>query len=189
MQTLAHISVCRLLEHFKDYDEQSADLIRQVLDEFGAKTLVRGAHTPRAFAGLRHLGPDWQHVDACRVYLAGLAPRKAAAFFESVAACDRRDDAVVWRDVAAVCRAFVGNDRFKRDMTGPLLPKAAADTCRTLRNLADSRADERPDSTILDNQRPRRLHWRFQDLRQAATDPRYRTTQVVRGPWFPGYEH
>lgn len=167
---LVQISICRLLEHFKDYDDASADLVRQVLlEDFGVKSIVRGARTPRAFAGLRYLGADWHSVDACRVYLAGVAPRKAAAFFAAIAEWDDDDVNVVWRDVAAVCRAFVGNDRFKRDMIGPLLPKAAADACRTLRNLADARADQRPDSAILEERRPRRLHWRYQDLRRLST--------------------
>lgn len=169
-----------------------------LLETFGIKVITKCAFaSPASLRGLKYLdGPkdkEWDLVDACRNYLAAVNDaRRPAAMFHSMESSlrvmvDFREDnqlAATCSDIAQICRAFLGNDRYKRDMKGNSLPKLAADRCRALRNLADAKCEalrlnstcQRKD-TALKNRK----------FREAAvlTSSRHPTA----GPWFPGYEH
>lgn len=200
--TLRQLCIAKVLESSRHCDRASLDACTDLLVEhFSINALTKAAfHSPAALAGLKHLASsgdgEWALVDAARNYLGRLKSHvHATAYFRSVEASLRHqlevdkgkksdDVAAVCRDVAAVCKAFLGNDRFKRDMTGVLLPKVAADRCRALRNLAEAHEE----ANVSRQPMGRAPSWRFQEHRQAASRGNLRPLPV-RGPWFPGYEH
>lgn len=181
--------VTRLLASLHACDEDSVQACKDILLAIGGiELVVRGAFgSPAALAGLERFG-EWEIVDACRVYI---AKTKRPLVFSFVVDCFKESvpDREVCLAVGRVCRAFLGNGRYKRDMKGPLLPTHTADTCRALRNIADRAAAKQETTTRFTRDGKRRTivehHWRYQDLRHHASAP----NDIRRGPWFPGYEH
>lgn len=181
------LCVRAVLVDAKDYDVASRrEIVAVLLDVVGVPGIIDAAATsPAAFAGLLDLPGDLSLIDDCRRNLALGKKDRAKKFFQRLL-----DEAKLSMDspqrVAAVAKAFLGTDRFKRDMVGPLLPKPAADVCRSLRNLAER-------SEVTPTKPTPQKHWRYQDLRlHSQNGLRYRdprTTPPPRSPHFPGYDH
>lgn len=197
--SLRELCISRILALASSCDKSSMRMCKSLLLEiFGIKVITKCAFaSPAALRGLKYLdGPkdkEWDLVDACRNYMATVNDaRRSAAMFHSVesslrAMIDVRKDnqlAEICDDIAQICRAFLGNDRYKRDMKGNSLPKLTADRCRALRNLADAKCESLRVNSPFQHRDTLRRH---QSLRKAAVRTSSRHPTV--GPWFPGYEH
>jgi len=200
--SLRDLCVARFLVEARLLDEASRrEVVAVLLEVVGLERIVAAAaSSPAAFAGLHYLpaSGDLSLTDDCRRYLATNGKALAAAFFRNLADAAKVTDLTIGQcdAVVAVAKAFVGNDRFRRDMTGQLLPKPAADACRSLRKVAQARADDlaAKGASSSSSRRPQQYR-RFQDLRHHTTtlnSARYSlpgTWVAPRNPHFPGYDH
>uniref|UniRef100_A0A7S3NJG0 Uncharacterized protein n=1 Tax=Aureoumbra lagunensis TaxID=44058 RepID=A0A7S3NJG0_9STRA len=195
--SLAILCIASLLEHADRYDESSRKKIipsLQCIGLHGDAIIQAAGLNLRAFGGLRCLASDWTLVDDCRKLIAtSLSTKLGTKYFEQL--CERLTESTevsiqTLDNVQAICKAMLGNERYKRDMEPPLLLRPVADACRRLRNRAQKhllnirdmhKHDRKRHSTGVQN-------WRFQDLRGHAGSL-HPKRPMPRNPHFPGYDH
>ena len=145
--SLKRLCATWLLTHAGEFDATSQDVIAQALTLLNP--VACGAlRDPDAFAGLEAV-PEL--VDACRCTLAA-KPKPARAILDDLHAgleqCGSSRAAAWWLAVETVCTRLLATDLYKREVHGPLLPTALADSVRRVRKLAQasgggSRAQQR----------------------------------------------
>ena len=161
--------VTLLLRSAASFDADSRRYLAETLvDVCGLDGIIAQMRDAECVAGLAYLPArdDLSLVDDLRRRLAE-RPKTARKTFEPLSQRIIPDACAA--DVAIVARALLGDGRYRRDMVGAPLPKAAQDLCRRLRNRAAKIPAPPPPP-------PPRLH-------------APRGGHPTRGPWFPGYEH
>ena len=170
--TLQFQCVSLLLRSAASFDDASRAYLSEVLvATLGVDGLIPMLRDAACFAGLAYLPArdDLSLIDAIRARLAE-RPKTARKTLE---AASSSLTSPVAADAHRVAGALLCDGRFKKDISGPTLPKAVADQCRRLRNMAR-------DGMMPAEPQPRRPP---RDLRPL------RNGHPTRGPWFPGYEH
>ena len=192
--SLVNLCAARLLSASQRFDEDVTPILLEILGL--DSVIVAASLSPSAFGGLLTREADFSLIDACRRRLASQGAVCGAPFFDGLLVVLKERpprEAKQLDAIVCVAKAFLGNDRFKRDMIGPVLPKRAADSCRALRNCAQHLGEER---RVFFAKSGPKGHWRFQDLRLHKPEiSRYRNPATTapptsRGnPHFPGYDH
>ena len=126
-----------VLKSASQYDDDSRDAISGLLASHFVKDCCDALQSPASFSGAAHLPAL---LDACRASLV-MRPVAAARLLNALyTACTLKDASEVnWTDAIAAADRLLCTGLYKREITGPVLPRPLADSVRRLRKLLQKR--------------------------------------------------
>ena len=166
--SLKATSIAFVLRSASQYDDHSKDAIAELLASHFVKECCDALQSPANFSGAAHLPAL---LDACRASLVARPAAAARVLSALYTACTLKESEVNWTAAIAAADRLLCIGLFKREITGPTLPRPLADSVRRLRKLLQKR-DAAP--------RGRRAAVRFDEPSQQWALRAYRLRELDR---------